>query len=142
MKKLEEWKFKYDLTKEEEKFIYSFGIKVVKKDCYRVAQSLCLLSKGKIKYCEGVVIFDDNYTIVSHSWNLYNNKLVDLIALNKNPLLCKLPTKYIGFELPYKEIKNKVYRKKYHDLIREETVKKLKESLDIWAKNKKWNEKK
>jgi hypothetical protein len=46
----------YKLTKEERRYIYSFGVRGLKNKCHAIAQRLTILSNGDIKYCEGVMI--------------------------------------------------------------------------------------
>jgi hypothetical protein len=121
MSKFENMIPNYVLTDEERKYIRSFGIKGLKKRCYKIAQMLCMCSNGKITYCEGYLI-DNNYHPIPHAWNLYNSKVIDLIALNKKSVLYRQIIGYRGFTLSYEEVKAYLNEEKGFYLIKEHEV--------------------
>jgi len=131
MKQAKQMKPNYELTAEEEKYIYKFGLKGVAKECHKIATMLCNCSMGKIKYYEGCIILKNGF-IINHSWNFYNNKVIDLIALNKNSVLHKNIKEYVGYNIPFETVRG-VFKSMVFKLFNQERVWELEGKL--WKEN-------
>lgn len=121
----------YDLSKEEKGYINSLGIIGHPKRCHSVAQQLNFYSKGRVKYCEGIMFVQGSSFPIKHSWNLYNGKIIDLIALDRNNSLHKKVKGYEGFELQEEEVTKTTLSRGWWGLIKQELVWELEGK---WAK--------
>jgi len=84
------------LTEQEKKYVEEIKPPVKPKQCYYVSQILAVSSRGKLKYFEGWFLDRKIPIPLEHAWNVFDNKIVDLVEEK----IHGQPMAYFGVQIP------------------------------------------